>query len=316
MPGSKNYMSMDTVYTYCDHGTEKQKVYMSESHGVINQKDKKPVLNANDYKYPENIKGYGHCTATKSHSILRRHRHRHGEYAPPRSVCLPVLEQAWQDCDPHYSIEGAPVVLDTSCLVCSKGGIIRFVKEDSAESELQDASTVENSIFKGLNHGLDEFDKAVAEHMPDCMKDLKDVHLTLGNRDNGLYADLYINAVDADYSETEYKPKEIKLNHGNAIQSKTGAEVGFKHGDVSVSAGGEVEAGKMKTNDIGKNPQVEDPDAKVFVKGKVKDAEAEASIHADRKKEVNAQYGKFKVTGEKDKDGKYSGAVSVSDKHD
>ena len=313
MAECKNYMSMDTVYTYCDHGTDKQRVYMSESHGVINQKDKKPVLNANDYKYPENIKGYGYCKATKAHSVLRRHRHKHGKYATPTTICRPILEQAWQDCDPHYTIEGAPVVLDTSCLVCSRGGIIRFVKEGSEESKMQDASKDEYSAFRGINNALDKFDKAVAEHLPKCMKDLKDVHLTLGNRENGLYADLYINAVDADYSVTEFKPKERDLTHENAIQSKTGAEVGFTHGDLNISAGGEVEAGKTKSGDIS-NP--ENPDAKVFVKGKVKDAEAEASIHADRKKEVNAQYGNFKITGEKDKDGKYSGAVSVSDKHD
>ncbi|BAL82547.1 hypothetical protein SELR_08390 [Selenomonas ruminantium subsp. lactilytica TAM6421] len=315
MSGNKNYMSMDAWYTYCDHGSDKQKVYLEESHGVINQKDKKPVLNANDYKYPDNIKGYGKCKAKGKHLVLSR-RWRRKKPGDVIGVCRPELHEPWKDCDPHYTIEGAPVVLDTSCLHCARGGVIRFMKPD-AENNMKDADQDEYSSFAGFNKTLQGVNEAIVNCIPDNMKTGDNNHLLkLGTDEFGAYIDLSFNALDVDNRETELKKDPTdgwKLEHGNATQVKVNVELGGYCKDLSASVGTELEVGKIKSG----SKEPEPADLKVYGKASVKDkGELEASKHLlEDKVEATFEAGKAKLSAEKSK-GKYGASISVRDKQD
>ena len=260
---SKNYMSMDTLYTQCDHGSDLQKVYLEESHGVINQRDQKPILNANDYKYPENIKGYGKCSAIGKHLVLSRRwrRKKKGDFI---RVCKPELKQAWQDCDPHYTIEGAPVVLDTSCLYCARGGVITFVTEDLEECKDKDTNNREYSPMGKANKALHDANEALINSLPDNVKDSQHM-LSLGNDKMGVHAGVKINPLDADDRDTEFKigPNGVEVSHSSATQFKMEAEMGFNCGDTSGSIGTELEAGKIKSDRQEAEP------AELKVKGKL-----------------------------------------------
>ncbi|MBQ9479880.1 MAG: DUF4280 domain-containing protein [Selenomonadaceae bacterium] len=83
------------------------------SHGVISCKTHLPLLNANDCVPFLNVMTFGTC-----------------KMIPPTPAgpvpCIPALIMAWKQGDPHYIIEGAPVLTKDSFLTCTFGGTIKF----------------------------------------------------------------------------------------------------------------------------------------------------------------------------------------------
>ena len=108
------------------------------------------MLNANDHKYPENIKGYGRCKADAQE--VRRILQQHGNVTIDADkyagrTCYPMLNEAWQDGDTYFTVEGAPALLDISTLVCARGGRIRFIKSSSEDFK---AETTEIKMYAKL----------------------------------------------------------------------------------------------------------------------------------------------------------------------
>lgn len=313
MSSQGNYMSMATQYTYCDCGTAKQKVFLEHSHGVINQKDQQPVLNANDHKYPENIKGYGRCKADAQE--VRRILQQHGNVTIDTDkyagrTCYPILNEAWQDGDTHFTVEGAPALLDTSTLVCARGGRIRFIKPGSDADALPDSIDASYSAFDGINSELEKAEAVIANYLP------KDGHFTIGDKKDGFYAEATLNPVDAEYRQTEGKlgTSGIELEHGNSTQGKMGVEVGYGKGDFNIAAGTEVEIGKIKSSS--EDLKAETTEIKTYAKLGTSEKSAEFSVGQGKMK-LEGEIGEYKMNFEADsKKRKGSFSVEHSEKHD
>ena len=58
-----------------------------------------------------------------------------------------MLNEAWQDGDTYFTVEGAPALLDISTLVCARGGRIRFIKSSSEDFK---AETTEIKTYAKL----------------------------------------------------------------------------------------------------------------------------------------------------------------------
>ncbi|SFT37744.1 protein of unknown function [Selenomonas sp. GACV-9] len=301
MSSNANYMSMATQYTYCTCGTAKQKVFLEESHGVINQRDGQPVLNANDHKYPDNIKGYGRCKADAAdvQELLEKYgdvRIDTDKYAG--RTCYPILNEAWKDGDTHFTIQGAPVLLDTSKLVCARGGIIKFVKPGSDADSLPDSIDASYSSFDEINSNIAKIEAAVAKYLPNKG------HFTLGDKKNGPYAEAFVDPFDAEHRQTEGKmgTSGIEMEHGNSTQGKMGVEVGYSKDDFNIAAGTEVEIGKIKSDS--EKLQVEPSDVKAYAKIEAKKKNLKISrgiITGDIEAEIESGEYKAKYGSERKK---------------
>ena len=158
------------------------------------------MLNANDHKYPENIKGYGRCKADAQE--VRRLLQQHGNVTIDTNkyagrTCYLILNEAWQNGDTHFTVEGAPALLDTSTLVCARGGRIRFIKPGSDADALPDSIDASYSAFDGINSELEKVEAVIANYLP------KNGHFTIGDKKDGFYAEATLNPVDAEHRETE-----------------------------------------------------------------------------------------------------------------
>ena len=213
---------------------------MKRSHGVINLKTNKPVLNANDYIYPENIKGYGRCSAC-THKI-KMETEKNMPQADKRScaasmqkrvpvnvdcTCVPVLKHAWQDCAEHYTIEGAPVLLEKSFLVCERRGRITFdlnIKGISAKERMEK----EQAPFDRVNSKLKQCGNKIERQLPDnaeCKWKLGDV--------GEVYGKIEFN--DAKKTERNVDIRNLKLDKENAISSGYSFEAGVKYDGTKFS---------------------------------------------------------------------------------
>ena len=240
MSDGKKFMSAETEYTVCSYGSLPQKVYMKRSHGVINLKTNKPVLNANDYKYPENIKGYGRCSAC-THKI-KMETEKNMSQADKRScaasmqkrmpvnvdcTCVPVLKHAWQDCAEHYTIEGAPVLLEKSFLVCERRGRITF-DLNIGKVDTKEIMEREQAAFDPLNKKLKQAGNVLEETLPSKIEcDLK-----IG--DNGRVYGKW-ESYFAKKTKRDVDIRELKMDKENSVSSEYSFEIGAEYDGTKVS---------------------------------------------------------------------------------
>ena len=249
MSNGKKFMSAKTEFTTCTYGSIPQKIYIERSHGVINIKTNSPVLNANDYKYPENIKGYGRCSAQavaiKETVEVNMPKTDKRSYAPamqnriPINVdctCVPILNQVWQDCAEHYTIEGAPVLLEKSKLVCARGGIIKFdlsVKSANTKERMEG----EKATFDPLNKKLKSAGNVLEDNMPSKVEyDLKigDKGRLYGKWENNL----------AKKKERNVDICKLQVDKENTVANESVLELGAEYDEAKISAGEKVTNGK------------------------------------------------------------------------
>lgn len=168
--GAKEYMTMMSNYTECKYGSMKNQINMINDHGVLSRKTGKAVLNANDHKWQDNILGYGTCSAfcdpdNKLTQMIDCAQQNGNRFVRPtvECSCRARTEQAWQNADKHFVIEGAPVLTKDSFLVCQFGGIIRFCEPPQAGDAPQTRAEEMALKLKSAGESIDGAKKQLEE---------------------------------------------------------------------------------------------------------------------------------------------------------
>lgn len=253
MSDGKKFMSAETEYTVCSYGSLPQKVYMKRSHGVLNVKTNKPVLNANDYKYPDNIKGYGRCSAnTHATKVAAEKNMPKSDNRSCASVlqeqipmnvdctCVPILKHAWQDCAEHYTIEGAPVLMEKSFLICERRGRITF-DLNIGKIDTKEIMEKERATFDRENKKLKKLKESLEDKLPNKVEG----KIKIGNNAE-LYGNWELNF--AKQTERDVNIRKMKLNKENSVSTDCSVEVGIKYDGTKVSVGQKNTFDKLTEN--------------------------------------------------------------------
>ena len=157
-------------------------------------------------------------------------------------TCVPVLKHAWQDCAEHYTIEGAPVLLEKSFLVCERRGRITFdlnIKGISAKERMEK----EQAPFDRVNSKLKQCGNKIERQLPDnaeCKWKLGDVGEVYGKIDKE-------NAISSGYSfeaGVKYDGTKFSVEQKNTVDKLSESKV--------KGSGKKVERSmKVENNEIG-----------------------------------------------------------------
>lgn len=140
----------------CDKGTMSNYLNVKTDHGIVweiareagnTNDDKRPIMNACDYKEGENIVHFGRCNSVMNPGNMFDLEERViGSVAAPAVAvkelmgcggckCKPILINVWENVDKTHLVGGVPVITRNSTLYCRNGGTITIMTEEEEKEE-------------------------------------------------------------------------------------------------------------------------------------------------------------------------------------